>query len=111
MLIIGTKSNTLAAAAIQAPTTMRRVQTLHILSLFLHARVELLRLVVILHIVNLVKKVGIFDPKHLILEQGLVGPLTVTLFALLWLSGSLGGAASLAMFVGRGEELHLCRVC
>jgi len=90
---------------------MRRVQTLHILSLFLHARVELLRLVVILHIVNLVKKVGIFDPKHLILEQGLVGPLTVTLFALLWLSGSLGGAASLAMFVGRGEELHLCRVC
>ena len=44
---------------------------------------------VILHIVNLVKKVGILDPEHLILEQSLVGPLAVALFALLWLSGSL----------------------
>lgn len=90
---------------------MRRVQTLHILSLFLHARVELLRLVVILDIVNLVKKVGILDPEHLILEQGLVGPLAVALFALLWLRCSLRGAASLAMFVGRGEELNLGREC
>lgn len=89
MLIFGTISNTLAAAAIQAATTMRRVLTIHILSLFLHARVELLRLVVILDVVNLVKKVGILYPEHLILEQGLVSPLAVALFALLWLSGSL----------------------
>ncbi len=60
---------------------------------------------------NLVKKVGILDPEHLILEQGLVGPLAVALFALLWLSGSLRGATSLAIFVGRGEELHLGREC
>lgn len=67
--LVTIRTSTLTAAKTSAMTALgRRSETLQVLNFFLHAGIELLRLVVVFDIMDLVKEVWIIDAEHLILK-------------------------------------------